>query len=138
MAHWAEIDENNIVTRVLVTYNDDPEGDEGYKWLIDNFGGTWIQASYNTVYGIHLQGGTPVRKNYPNPGFTYYKDIDAFVAPKPEEFPSWVLNEDKGVWEPPIPYPGPLSENPLIIRLEYLWDEKTLSWIKTGEGNIDE
>ena len=49
MAHWAELDENNIVTRVLVGDNNDPAGDEGYQWLIDNLGGTWVKTSYNAI-----------------------------------------------------------------------------------------
>ena len=51
MAHWAELDENNIVTRVLVGSNED--ADEGYQWLIDNLGGTWVKTSYNTQGGVH-------------------------------------------------------------------------------------
>jgi hypothetical protein len=50
MSHWAEIDENNIVLRVLVGDNNDPNGDEGLQWLLDNIGGTWIQTSYNANF----------------------------------------------------------------------------------------
>ena len=51
ISHWAEIDENNIVTRVLVGDNNDPNNDEGYQWLIDNLGGTWVKTSYNAIAG---------------------------------------------------------------------------------------
>lgn len=74
MSHFAEIDENNKVTRVLVGNNNDPNGDEGYQWLIDNLGGVWVQTSYN---------GT-IRKNYAGIGYTYDKNRDAFIAPEPE------------------------------------------------------
>ena len=73
MAHFAEIDETNIVTRVLVTDNNDPAGDEGYQWLIDTFGGNWIKTSYN---------GT-IRKNFAGIGYKYDAVNDAFIAPKP-------------------------------------------------------
>lgn len=74
MSHWAEIDESNIVLRVLVGDNDDPAGDEGYQWLLDNLGGTWLQTSYN---------GT-IRKNFAGINYTYDKTRDAFIAPEPE------------------------------------------------------
>ena len=73
MSHFAELDKNNIVLRVLVCDNNDPNGDEGYQWLIDTFGGTWVKTSYN---------GT-IRKNFAGIGFTYDKDRDAFIAPEP-------------------------------------------------------
>jgi hypothetical protein len=73
MAHWAEIDENNIVLRVLVGSNDEP--DEGYAWLIENLGGTWVKTSYNGN----------IRKNFASVGFTYDEQRDAFIQPKPED-----------------------------------------------------
>jgi hypothetical protein len=103
MAHWAEIDENNIVVRVLVGSNDDP--DEGYAWLIENLGGTWIKTSYNTQGGIHAVGGTPLRKNYAGIGFTYDEQRDAFIPPKPEQTQTltgkpivWELDENTCTW----------------------------------------
>jgi hypothetical protein len=69
MAHWAQIDENNIVIQVTVGNNNDP--DEGYQWLVDNIGGTWVKTSYNTVAGIHKLGGVPFRKNFAVIGYTY-------------------------------------------------------------------
>ena len=74
MSHWAEIDQENKVIRVLVGDNNDPAGDEGYSWLINNLGGTWIKTSYN---------GT-IRKNYAGIGYTYDAERDAFIAPEPE------------------------------------------------------
>lgn len=97
MAHWAEIDENNIVIRVTVGDNNDPNGDEGYKWLLDNLGGRWIKTSYNTKDGIHVNGGIPLRKNYASPGYTYDEQRDAFIPPKPEG-EGWVLDENSCSW----------------------------------------
>lgn len=106
MAHWAKIDETYTVTEVLVTDNDDPNGDEGYQWLVDNFGGTWIKTSYNTVKGEHLLGGTPLRMNYAGIGFTYDPIRDAFIPPKPEPYTigdrTWefVFKEETCTWFP--------------------------------------
>jgi len=74
MSHWAEIDTDNKVLRVLVGDNNDPAGDEGYQWLIDNLGGTWIKTSYNGA----------IRKNYAAIGYTYDATRDAFIAPEPK------------------------------------------------------
>jgi hypothetical protein len=73
VSHWAELDSNNIVLRVLVGDNNDPAGDEGYQWLIDNLGGTWVQTSYNGNF----------RYNYAGIGYKYDEVADAFIAPKP-------------------------------------------------------
>ena len=88
MAHWAEVDENNIVLRVTVGNNNDPAGDEGYQWLVDNLGGTWVKTSYNGN----------IRKNFAGIGYTYDFTRDAFIPPKPEEG-EWILNEDTCIWE---------------------------------------
>ena len=98
MAHWAELDENNIVLRVTVGSNDDP--DEGYQWLIDNLGGRWVQTSYNTYGGEHLLGDTPFRKNYAATGYSYDSERDAFIAPKPTDA-EYILNEQTCQWEIP-------------------------------------
>ncbi len=74
MSHWAEIDNTNTVIRVLVGDNNDPAGDEGYSWLINNLGGTWIKTSYNGN----------IRKNYAGVGYTYDEVRDAFIAPEPD------------------------------------------------------
>jgi len=82
MSHWAEVDETNKVIRVLVGDNNDPAGDEGYQWLIDNLGGTWIQTSYNGNF----------RKNFAGIGYTYDVTCDAFIPPKPDD--NWELDEE--------------------------------------------
>jgi hypothetical protein len=108
MAHFAEIDENNIVLRVLVTDNDYPN--EGYDWLVENFSGTWVQTSYNAT----------IRKTFAGVGFTYDSDRDAFIAPQPYE--SWTLDEDTCRWEAPVAYP---TDGKM-----YSWDEESLNWIE--------
>jgi len=118
MAHFAEIDENNIVIRVLVTDNNDPNGDEGYQWLLDNLGGTWLKTSYNTRGDEHILGGNPLRKNFANIGFTYDAELDAFIPPKP--FESWLLNENTGLWEAPVAKPDDGKR--------YYWNEKIQNW----------
>jgi hypothetical protein len=111
MAHWAEIDENNIVVRVTVGDNNEP--DEGYQWLIDNLGGTWIKTSYNKN----------IRKNYAGIGFEYRPDLDAFIPSQP--YNSWILNEETCNWEAPTPYP---SGDGI-----YTWNEELLNWEDVSE-----
>lgn len=86
MSHWAEVNETNIVLRVTVGDNNDPAGDEGYQWLIDNLGGTWIKTSYNKT----------IRKNFAGIGYLYDPVRDAFIPPKPEG--DWELDEDTCQW----------------------------------------
>ena len=107
MSHWAEIDNDNKVLRVLVGDNNDPAGDEGYQWLIDNLGGTWIQTSYNSN----------IRGTYAGIGFTYNPDEDIFVTPQP--YPSWIRSGS--FWNPPTPRP----------EGRWSWDESSLSWIES-------
>jgi hypothetical protein len=88
MSHWAEIDADSKVIRVLVGDNNDPAGDEGYSWLIDNLGGTWVKTSYNGN----------IRYNYAGIGYTYDPIDDAFIAPIPCDHPELSLNDLKR-WE---------------------------------------
>ena len=106
MSHWAEIDENNIVLRVLVGDNSEP--DEGEAFM-NSLGGTWVKTSYN---------GT-IRKNYAGIGYSYDATRDAFIPPKP--FASWVLDETTCYWNPPVAMP---SDETKI----WSWNEETLSW----------
>lgn len=117
MAHWAEIDSNNIVIQVTIGDNNDSNGDEGYQWLIDNLGGTWLKTSYNTIQGKHLLGGIPYRGNYAGVGYKYYPDIDAFMPPS--DYPSWVIDVTNYTWVAPIPKP----DSGL-----WIWDEKAINW----------
>lgn len=116
MAHFAKLNENNLVTQVIVVHNNellDENGQEseakGAAFCQSLFGGTWIQTSYSGSF----------RKNYAGIGFTYDAERDAFIPPKP--FASWILNEETAQWEAPTPMP----EN----GQTYVWDEVTTSWI---------
>jgi len=118
MAHYAFLDENNIVTEVIVGKN---EGDDGVDWEAHYGafrGQTCKRTSYNT-YGNQHPNGTPFRKNYAGIGYTYDAGRDAFISPQP--FASWLLNEDSCVWNAPSPYP---NDGGL-----YQWDENSLSWV---------
>ena len=117
MAHFAEVDENNIVLRVLVV--DDLHESNGQEFLANTLGlgGTWIKTSYNTIGGVHTNGGTPLRKNYAGIGYSYDSSRDAFISPKP--YPSWLLNETSCLWEAPVARP---------TEGLYTWNEETTSW----------
>jgi hypothetical protein len=125
MAHFAEINEENIVTRVLVV--DNSEEDNGQVFLAETLGlgGTWLKTSYNTQGGVHSNGGTPFRKNYAGIGYTYDSGRDAFIPPKP--YASWVLNEDKCTWDAPTPMP---VEEGKMFR----WVEEDLNWQEVTPG----
>jgi hypothetical protein len=107
VSHWAELDDNNIVLRVLVGDNNDPLGDEGYQWLIDNLGGTWVKTSYNSK----------IRGTYAGIGYSYNEEEDIFVTPQP--YPSWTRSGS--FWQAPTPRP----EEGL-----WRWDENSLSWLE--------
>lgn len=113
MAHYAFLDENNIVTEVIVGVDEteEIEGKEPEIWYGEFRGQRCIRTSYNGN----------IRKNYAGLGFIYDEDRDAFIPPKP--FDSWILNEETCRWEAPKPYP---EEGEL-----YIWDEETQNWIKS-------
>lgn len=119
MAHFAKIDENNLVVEVVVTDNNAPN--EGLDWLETNFGGKWVKTSYNTQGGIHLSGGEPFRKNFAGIGFTYDEVRDAFIPPK--FYNSWILDEESCLWVAPIPKP----------EGNYFWNEEILNWVQVTE-----
>ena len=119
MAHYAFLDENNIVTEVIVGKDEGEEGRDWEQWYGEFRGQTCKRTSYNTQAGVHLSGGTPFRKNYAGIGYTYRADIDAFVPPQP--FTSWVLNESTAQWDAPVPMPTDGNM--------YSWDEATTSWV---------
>jgi len=118
MAHFAEIDENGIVLRVLVVDNAQESNGQDFLANTLGLGGTWVKTSYNTVGGVHTNGGTPLRKNYAGIGYTYDSDRDAFIPPKP--FASWTLDEDSCLWDAPVAYPNDGAM--------YTWNEETTSW----------
>ena len=128
MAHYAYLDENNIVTMVIVGKN---EGEDNIDW--EQYYGA-KRTSYNTKGGVYYDSNTnephsdqtkAFRKNYAGIGYSYDPVRDAFIPPK--LFDSWILNEQSCTWEPSVPYPN--DDN------SYFWDEETLSW-KLAEQNI--
>jgi hypothetical protein len=118
MAHFAELDETNIVKQVIVVHNNELLVDgveseaKGIEFCQSLFGGNWVQTSYNGNF----------RKNYAGIGFIYDPILDAFYAPQP--YPSWTLDENAR-WQAPTPMP----EDGKI----YYWDEATLNWIEPTE-----
>ena len=134
MAHFAKLDENNIVVDVTVIDNVDcldGDGNEseavGTAFCETLFGGTWKQTSYNTYENIHALGGTPYRKNYANRDGVFDEARDAFYLQQP--FPSWTLVESTCRWNSPIPEPDD-SQDQLnedgsvhIYGIDYRWDE---------------
>jgi hypothetical protein len=105
VSHWAEIDNNNVVLRVLV--GDNNLLDEGYQWLVDNLGGTWIKTSYNHK----------IRGTFAGVGYSYNAEEDIFIAPQP--YPSWIRSGS--FWNPPTP-------QPIVEGKRYYWSEDDLSW----------
>ena len=117
MAHFAQLNEDNIVTQVIVVHNNDlldengiEQESKGQQFCTNLLGGNWVQTSYNATF----------RKNYAGIGFAYDSVRNAFIPPKP--YPSWVLNEDSCQWEAPVAYP---SDGKF-----YTWDEETTSWLE--------
>jgi hypothetical protein len=126
MAHYAFLDDNNIVTEVIVGKDESETHPDVTDWEThygEIRGQVCKRTSYNTGGGVHAHGGTPFRKNYAGIGDSYDAVRDAFIAPKP--FNSWVLNEETCLWESPTPYP--VDEN------SYTWDEDTTSWVLVVE-----
>ena len=122
MAHFAQLDENNVVTQVIVVANSDTADASGVEkehigaaFCERLFGGTWKQTSYN---------GNK-RKNYAGIGYTYREDIDAFVPPQPHA--SWVLNETTAQWEAPVAMPDDGGM--------YTWDEDNQAWVESNYGS---
>ena len=118
MTHFAKV-QNGIVTQVIVA---EPEF---FNTFVDSSPGEWIQTSYNTKGGVHYaptnnepDGGVALRKNYAGIGFTYDKELDAFIPPQP--YASWTLDEASCLWEAPVPMP---ADNNV-----YAWNEETQSW----------
>ena len=121
MSHYAKVTDGKV-TQVIVAEA------EFFQTFVDTSPGEWIQASYNTRGGVHYnpETGEPsadqtkaLRKNYAGIGFTYDRERDAFIPPKP--FASWVLNEDTCLWDAPTPYP---TDGEM-----YMWDEATTAWV---------
>lgn len=124
MAHFAQLDENNVVLQVIVVANKDTSDAFGVEkeyigaaFCERLFGGTWKQTSYNGK----------IRKNYAGIGYTYNQEIDAFVPPKP--YASWLLDAETAQWYPPTPHPADGAM--------YIWNESNTSWDRIDTVSIN-
>ena len=120
MAHFAQLNEENLVTQVIVVANQDTANQDGVEneaigieFCTNLLGGRWVQTSYNGN----------IRKNYAGIGYKYDATLDAFIPPQP--FASWTLNEETAQWEAPTAYPDD--------EKRYTWDEETTSWVEVTE-----
>jgi len=120
MAHYAILDENNIVTDVIVGKDENEPLPEGYSSWEEYYGGK--RTSYNTAGNSHLGGGTPFRKNYAGIGFKYDVEFDAFIPPQP--YQSWKM--DYNIFDWVAPKPKPAYEQGYV----WLWSEPNQEWIK--------
>jgi len=121
MAHFAQLNEENLVTQVIVVANQDTADQDGVEneaigieFCTNLLGGKWVQTSYNGN----------IRKNYAGVGYKYDAALDAFIPPQP--FASWTLNNETAQWEAPTPYP--------TDDKRYTWDEETTSWVEVPVG----
>lgn len=138
MAHYAFLDENNVVFNVIIGIDEDDLVDGVDSW--EQFYGEvqnarCLRTSVNTRGGVHYDHETELpsktqekafRKNYAGIGYTYDEERDAFIPPQP--FPSWVLNEDTCLWYAPVPYP---TDGKI-----YIWDEATVSWVEVEDEAV--
>ena len=120
MAHYAVLDENNIVTQVFVGKD---EGEMDWDWEL-YYGAK--RTSYNTHGGVHSEDGTPLRKKYAGIGYTYDEARDAFIPPQP--YPSWTLNDDTCLWDCPVEEPAPIENEDGTVTLQ-TWDEVNQEWV---------
>jgi hypothetical protein len=130
MAHFAKLDNNNIVIAVHCVVNEVLKDSNGVeqeqlginflKTLYNEPNAIWKQTSYNTYGGIHLLGGIPFRKNYAGINMIYDENRDAFISPKPIGYDSFIFDENTCLWKPPIPMPNDGNK--------YIWNEKILNW----------
>ena len=126
MAHFAELDSNNVVKQVIVVSNADTstaQGEEkesiGIAFCERLLGGTWVKTSYNAK----------IRKNYAGIGYTYDKDRDAFIPPKP--YASWVLDENTCLWNAPVAMPSDAGQGDPPKM--YIWNEETTNWVEVTQ-----
>lgn len=116
MAHFCQLNEENIVTQVIVVANQDTADKDGVEneaigiqFCNNLLGGRWVQTSYNAK----------IRKNYAGIGYKYDANLDAFIPPQP--YASWILDEETAQWKSPVDYPTDGGR--------YTWNEETTSWI---------
>ena len=110
MAHYAKVLDGKVINVIRAE-------ESFFDTFIDDTPGEWIQTSYNTECGEHRLGGTPLRKNFAGVGHTYDRERDAFIAPQP--YPSWTLDENSCIWEPPVERPATGL---------HTWNETSKAW----------
>jgi len=129
MAHFAKINDSNIVTEVVVVHNDTATSESAGVAFLNNLYGTsdtWKQTSFNTFGNEHSLGGTAFRKNYAGVGFTYDESNDAFIAPKPHN--SFTFNDSTYLWESPITYPD--DGKPYIWNETLYQSDNSKGWVE--------
>jgi len=122
MAHYAFLDQNNIVTHIICGKD---EGENNINWeefYSNEVGQPCKRTSFNTYGNVHKTGGIPFRKNFAGIGFKYDEMRDAFIPP--QNFSSWILDEDTCLWNAPVSLPS--------LDKPYLWDEGSLTWIEAA------
>lgn len=128
MAHYAFIDDDNIVTEVITGRDEDDlvEGVTSWEDYYGVFRGQrCLRTSYNTMAGVHTNGGIPFRGNYAGIGYTYDEALDAFIAPQP--YPSWSFDVDTFSWVPPVAMP----------EIGYhIWDESAEAWVEVPDEAV--
>ena len=121
MAHYAFVNDKNIVTQVIVGRDEDDLVEGVTSWE-EYYGArhnqVCLRTSYNTRAGEHTGGGTPFRLNYAGVGYTYNEELDGFIPP--QAYPSWILDETKGIWNAPVEYPTDGED--------YIWNENQKNW----------
>jgi len=118
MAHYALLDENNVVVNVIVGAEENSDGINWEKRYSSMFGLRCLRTSINTINGKHIAGGTPFRGNYAGIGYSYNTSLNAFIPPK--KYPSWILDKNQYNWVSPIPYPQD--------KHNYFWNEEVIGW----------
>ena len=129
MAHFAKLGTGNIVLRVHAIHNNEaPTEEAGQEFLRRTHKNkdTYKQTSYNTHGGVHLLGGTPMRKNFPGIGSSYDKERDAFIPPKP--YPSWTFSDTTLNWEAPETKPDDIVDENGEILNSHTWNESENKW----------
>jgi len=117
MAHYAVLDENNIVVDVFAGNDEGYENTDWEQWYSNHLNQTVKRTSCHMLAGVHSEGGEPFRKNYAGLGYSYDENLDAFIPPK--FYQSWILNEETCQWNAPSAKP----------EGKYIWDEESISWI---------
>jgi hypothetical protein len=119
MSHFVKVLDGKVIQGIVAEA-------EFFQTFVDSSPGEWIQTSYNTHGGVHVNGGTPLRKNYAGIGYVYDAQRDAFYAPQP--YPSWTLDEATCYWKAPVDQPAAVMPTTEADGTYYTWDETIVNW----------